>query len=106
MNPFELLQDLPLVIKITGGLVLLIIARKPTLSYVRTLINKRVSKIEVDHFSLLREEIGSLNKLLLDEQQQKQELVLANTQLMEQVQILTLEVQRLKLKIDQLERRA
>lgn len=53
---------------------LLVIARKPTLRYFQWRMEKKASEMEMSSYEILRKEIGTLNRLLLDEQKEKRVL--------------------------------
>lgn len=82
--------------------VALLVARRPTLRYIRMRIERNAADQEINHFEILRREIKELNNLLLTEQQEKRKLQEENFNLLEVIDELRGTLSRMELQIQQL----
>ena len=102
MNLFEFFTHNPKAWWAMAFVVALLVARRPTLRYIRMRIERNAADQEINHFEILRREIKELNNLLLTEQQEKRKLQEENFNLLEVIDELRGTLSRMELQIQQL----
>lgn len=78
-------------------LFMLLIARKPTLRYFQWRMEKKASELEVSSYEILRKEIATLNRLLVEEQKEKRILY-------EKIEALEITISELRMTVASLNR--